>query len=164
MDWKKIHKKRKRKAEKEYRLMNPIPRTWSTEPKLFKTPEALAERFEEYFDTTPQEEWTVTGMCLAIGTNKMTINSYEKREGFKEVVKWAKAMVEWSYELGLRKNGKAGDIFALKNFGWRDDHKYEITGSGGGAVDNKITIEVVDTQQKITTSTQDALGEEDESP
>ena len=34
-------------------------------------------------------------------------------------------IVENSYEMSLRENGRTGDIFALKNFGWRDKMEVE---------------------------------------
>jgi hypothetical protein len=36
------------------------------------------------------------------------------------LINHAKLRIENSYELSLRKNGRSGDIFALKNFGWSD--------------------------------------------
>ena len=32
----------------------------------------------------------------------------------------AKLLIERSYEVSMRVNGRAGDIFGLKNFGWTD--------------------------------------------
>ena len=43
------------------------------------------------------------------------------------------------YEKSLRKDGKTGDIFALKNFGWRDKQEHEHS----GGVNIKIEIEDV---------------------
>ncbi len=83
------------------------------------TPESLQMIIDTYFETTLIGEYTITGLALLVGS-KQLIQDYEKRKDFSEIVKRAKLMVENDYELSLRKNGKAGDIFGLKNFGWKD--------------------------------------------
>ena len=94
-------------------------------PRKFETPDDLRKAIQEYFDSTPINEYTVTGLALAIGTSRVVIDEYMKREGYEDIVREAKAIVENSYELSMRKTGRSGDIFALKNFGWKD--KQEIT-------------------------------------
>ena len=91
------------------------------------TPESLQMIIDTYFETTLIGEYTITGLALLVGS-KQLLQDYEKRKDFSEIVKRAKLMVENDYELSLRKNGKAGDIFGLKNFGWKDtqDHTLEI--------------------------------------
>jgi len=89
------------------------------------TPETLQKVIDEYFKSTPVGEYTVTGLALLVGS-KQLIQDYEKRDGFTEIIKKAKLRVENSYELSLRKNGKAGDIFGLKNFGWRDQKDVKL--------------------------------------
>ena len=94
-------------------------------PRKWKNPEDLIEVINEYFTKTPLEEVTVTGLCLAIGTSRTVMNDYEEREWFKEIISEAKLLIENSYELSLRKNGRTGDIFALKNFWWKDKTEQE---------------------------------------
>lgn len=84
----------------------------------------LIDKIDMYFNTTKEEEITITGLCLSLGINKDTFYEYAKREEYKDVINMARLRVENSYELSLRKYGRSGDIFALKNFGWRD--KQEI--------------------------------------
>ena len=100
-------------------------------PLKFPTPATLAKEMNKYFKDTPKEEWTVTGLCLAMGTTRETLDDYQVRDTYKGIVKQAKLMVENSYELSLRKNGRAGDKFALKNFGWSDKQEQQITGKDG---------------------------------
>ena len=64
---------------------------------------------------------TITGLAIACGTTRKLLCEYEKKEKFKDVIQQAKAFVENSYELSLRKYGRSGDIFGLKNFGWKDE-------------------------------------------
>jgi len=100
-------------------------------PLKFNTPQELEQKAEEYLSSTPNNEWTITGLALALDTTRQTLVNYENRDEFLDTVKKLKTKVENSYELGLRKRGGAGDIFGLKNFGWSDkietEHSGEIT-------------------------------------
>ncbi len=89
-------------------------------PLLFTTPEELAAVINDYFQKTEQEDYTITGLCLSMGTSKQVFCDYGKRDGFKDIVSHARLIVENSYEISLRRYGRTGDIFALKNFGWAD--------------------------------------------
>lgn len=101
-------------------------------PLKFKTVEELDEKAGNYFDSTPITQWTITGLALALDTSRETLMNYEHKVEFFDTIKKYKTKVEYAYELSLRVNGRTGDIFALKNFGWKD--KTEI--------DQNITAEV----------------------
>lgn len=90
------------------------------------TPEELQKVIYSYFGLTPIEEWTVTGLALLVGC-KQTWCEYGNRKDYKDMVTEARLKVENAYELSLRKNGRTGDIFALKNFGWQDKSEVENT-------------------------------------
>lgn len=94
----------------------------------FENPEELQLLINDYFDNTPEEEITITGLCLHLGIVKDTFYNYAKREDYKHIINMARLRVENSYEISLRRNGRTGDIFALKNFGWRDtqEQKTEV--------------------------------------
>lgn len=94
-------------------------------PLKYNNETKLTERINEYFDKTPEEEITITGLCLYLGINKDTFYEYAKRDEYKEIINMARLIVENSYEISLRKNGRTGDIFALKNFGWQDKTEIE---------------------------------------
>ena len=47
-------------------------------------------------------------------------------EEFCNAIKRAKLRVENDYEKALRKNGRAGEIFGLKNFGWKDQQNVQV--------------------------------------
>lgn len=95
-------------------------------PLKIETPEQMAKILNDYFENTAENKITITGLCLALGLDKSTFYDYEKREGYKEIVNRARLIVENSYEISLRENGRTGDIFALKNFGWQDKTEMEI--------------------------------------
>ncbi len=42
-----------------------------------------------YFQNTSQEEYTITGLCLAMGTSKQVFCDYGEREGYKDIVSHA---------------------------------------------------------------------------
>jgi hypothetical protein len=89
-------------------------------PLKFEEPEDLENAINVYLETTEESQLTITGLALSIGTNRQVLTDYEKRENYADLVKTAKCIIENSYELALRASGGAGNIFALKNFGWKD--------------------------------------------
>lgn len=99
-------------------------------PLKFESVDKLTELIDKYFAETKREEWTITGLALALNTSRETLINYQDREEFFDTIKKAKDMVEHSYELDLKKKGHSGSIFALKNFDWSDKQQ----------VDQKTTI------------------------
>ena len=124
------------------------PKAYTARKLKFQTPEIMRKKIDDYFlsisykapkknkdgeeivnglgevymETVFLEEPTVTGLALYLDTNRMTLCNYEGDERFCDVVKYAKSTIEKHYELRNIKRGKAGDIFALKNFGWKDEN------------------------------------------
>ena len=94
-------------------------------PLKFKTPKELKSKIDAYFaqfDNPADKRITITGLALALGTSRETLCNYEKKDEFFDTIKEAKNRVALSYELTLRERGNAGDIFGLKNMGWKDTH------------------------------------------
>jgi hypothetical protein len=100
-------------------------------PLKFETVEGLKSAVELYFEETPKEEWTITGLALALDTTRQTLINYEERDEYLDTIKNAKLKVENSYELDLKKHGRSGTIFALKNFDWRDKTEQEHSNPDG---------------------------------
>ena len=50
----------------------------------------------------------------------------------------ARLIVENSYEMELRKEGRTGTIFALKNFGWKDKIEYEGETKTNGIISDLV--------------------------
>jgi len=101
-----------------------------TRPRIFDKPEQIQKLIDEYFQETASEDITITGLCLHIGIHKDTFYEYGKRKAFAETIRMARMRVENAYEISLRHNGRAGDIFALKNFGWRDKQEVDTNIKG----------------------------------
>ena len=85
----------------------------------------LESDIKKYFDKTPEDEITLTGLILSLDMCKETFYNYSEKPEFKDIINKARLRIENSYELSLRKNGRTGDIFALKNFGWQDKQEIE---------------------------------------
>lgn len=96
---------------------------------VFLTPEHLQEAIDKYFDETPLDELTISGLGLSLGLSTKALTSYAGREDFSDMIARAKQVIENSYELALRRNGRSGDIFALKNFGWKDENTMNVSGN-----------------------------------
>ena len=102
-------------------------------PLKFKTVKELEDKCDEYFNTVNIKEWTITGLALHLDTYRSVLCDYEKlkeRKEFSNTIKKAKLMVENSYEIDLKKSGRSGTIFALKNFNWSDKTEVDHTSKG----------------------------------
>lgn len=91
-------------------------------PLKFKTAQELQNKINAYFKECKLKEipLSITGLALALDTNRQTLINYQDKDGYKNIVDRAKLMIENAYEIRLIENGRSGDIFALKNFGWTD--------------------------------------------
>ena len=123
-------------------------------PLKFETVDELQHKIADYFETVPKEEWTITGLALHLDTYRQTLINYEVREDFMDTIKRAKLMVEHSYEIDLKKHGRTGTIFALKNFDWKDKTETDITSAGeqlpiyGGLSRHTRNTENISTEEK----------------
>lgn len=105
-------------------------------PLKFKSVEELQKKIDAYFKKTAKDEWTITGLAMALDTWRSVLIDYgsglydkEDRE-FSYTVKKAKQKVENGYEIDLKKSGRSGTIFALKNFDWKDKTETDLTTQG----------------------------------
>lgn len=96
-------------------------------PLKWETVEELQVQVDKYFEDTPMNHWTITGLALALNTDRHTLINYSDREEYFHTINKAKLMVENAYEIDLREKGHAGNIFALKNFGWKDKTELDAT-------------------------------------
>ena len=106
------------------------------QPFKYTDPKVFEEKANEYFNATPEERITLTGLLIHLDISKPTLASYLNKEGFKDIILKAKIRIEHAYELSLREKGGAGNIFALKNFGWQDKTETEIYGKNGGPIEH----------------------------
>lgn len=74
---------------------------------------------------------TVTGLSLHLGfANKSSLYDYADKVEFSYSIKKAVSRIEKFHEIAITKGDKCvGNIFALKNFGWKDRTHHEVTGN-----------------------------------
>ena len=97
---------------------------------VFDDPGQLMAVMEGYFNSRPPDQYTLTGLALAVGTSRKTIENYGKRPGFRQLVEEARLLVEHSYELRLGGKNYKGAMFALTNLGWDNKSQQEHSFSG----------------------------------
>ena len=109
-------------------------------PLKFKSRKELQEAVDRYFAMCKEEGEgeTLTGLALALDTTRETLLDYEKRDEFSDTVKRAKLRIEHAYEKRLIARGNGGDIFALKQFGWKDKTEQSINVSGEMSLEGKL--------------------------
>ncbi len=95
-------------------------------PLKWNSPEELQNEINGYFKKTPEDKITITGLVLYLNTSKRLLLNYQEKKEYKEIIEMAKLRVENAYEVDLRKKGRSGDIFALKNFGWTDKQEMDL--------------------------------------
>ena len=106
-------------------------------PLKFKSVEELQERIDEYFALREEQglPFTITGLALHLDTTRDTLCDYEKgsdrRKEFSDTIKKAKMRCEdYAEKVLFTGKNQTGAIFALKNFGWKDQQYQDITSGG----------------------------------
>lgn len=109
-------------------------------PLKFKSAAELEGKIEEYFAECVRtgEPLTVTGLALALDTTRETLMDYQEKNGYSDAVKRAKLRIENAYEKRLIARGNGGDIFALKQFGWKDRTEQAVELSGNMSLESKL--------------------------
>jgi hypothetical protein len=108
-------------------------------PLKFKTVKELDAKIEDYFATIPETKWTWTGLAIHLDTDKWTLHNYVDRPEFSASIKKALLKVENGYEIDLKKYGRSGTIFALKNFDWKDKTEVDQTIKGSLSLTDLFT-------------------------
>lgn len=105
------------------------------QPQLWKTPEELELKIEEYKQhcLKREEPYTMGMLAVFLGCDRKTLVNYSKKDEFFHTIKRVRQMVEASVEVGLLTSPRTvGHIFNLKNnHGWVDKHELEMSGSVG---------------------------------
>lgn len=125
-------------------------------PAKFNSPEELDKRIEAYFaggmnkrkvvigksDNRQVIELpmpTISGLVRFCGfCDRQSFYEYEKKPEFTYIIKKGRLRIEQEYEELLMNGLGVGAIFALKNFGWKDDHSPLVT------IDNRKTFVYLD--------------------
>lgn len=130
-------------------------------PAKYKNATELSEACNGYFEYIKGEkkleigddgliEWvrypesaTVTGLVLYLGfSHRQSLDDYEKKKVFSDIIKRARLRIENQYELKLHGDKNVGAIFALKNMGWRDKVESGFTNNDGKDVSPITGMEI----------------------
>ena len=99
-------------------------------PAFYETAEQLDEAIQSYFETC-DEKPTITGLAYHLGfESRQSFYDYQENKEFSYTLKKARLRIESNYEKMLHKQSCAGAIFALKNFGWKDQTQIDHTTKG----------------------------------
>jgi hypothetical protein len=120
-------------------------------PLKFNSVEDLQIKIDEFFEITPVEDRTITGLALHLNTFRDVLMDYEAGnydddKDFSSTIKRAKARIANEYEKRLVKRGNAGDIFALKNFGWSDKQEIDMNIKGEVSLSG-LAKQAIDTKE-----------------
>lgn len=100
-------------------------------PMKFKTVKELKDKCDAFFTKMDEEKlpYTITGLALALHTSRETLCDYQEKDEYSDTIKEAKMKCQNYAEQRLYMGGQAaGPIFALKNFGWRDQQEIKHSG------------------------------------
>ncbi len=95
----------------------------------YPKPELLLKRGMEYVQQRNKEKKPVlySGLLLWLGLSRTTFLEYGKRDKFGEIVDTLKTYIQKDYEELLHSGKPVGAIFALKQFGWKDEENLVST-------------------------------------
>ena len=112
-------------------------------PLTFGTNEELEKAISDYFDYCKENKKpeTIAGLACYLEVDRTTIYNYEKKDEFFHTVKKARDRILAGLEEALFTEGKSGQIFLAKNYGYSDKQELEHTGKGGS--DIRIIVEGV---------------------
>lgn len=119
------------------------PRWKNGKPPEISSPQEFMHLFNKYIQycIEKNERPTLKGFIWRIGLSSyQSLTNYENKPEFMEPIKRAKLYIEYQYELDLRSQSPAGAIFALKNFGWKDE-QHVSHGGAMGVLDGKSPAE-----------------------
>lgn len=117
-------------------------------PAFYETNEQLEKEIDRYFNETQDDDIAITWLALFLWfTSRAALLNYEEKPEFVNTIKKAKFMVELMYEKRLIKRGNGWDIFALKNFDWKD--KFENDNNNANA---DVTDVLTPEQKRIIAS------------
>lgn len=125
--------------EKRKRRGRPPKKNKGGRPPKFKTVKEMQEQIDAYLNSCGWQKIgdrqvfipaTVTGLAVALDTNRDTLVNYGKKNKFSDTIKRAKAYCEASLEQGAL-NGTLNPTFSIfsakNNFKWVDKSEVEKT-------------------------------------
>lgn len=112
-------------------------------PPLFKTVQELEKIIGVYFQYCIDnfERPTIAGLAYHTGFHRDAIYSYEKKDRFADTIKRARDFILYRWEEhALSTTNAAGVIFVMKNYGYSDNSKLDVTSKGDKVKSIDVTI------------------------
>ena len=127
-------------------------------PLKFKTNKELKTAIDEYFEYCREYDKpeTIAGLAYHLEVERKTIYNYEARDQFLLTIKKARDRILAGLEEALFTEGKSGQIFLAKNYGYSDKQEHEHTGKDGGPIKtehkpdlSKLSVEELKNLERI---------------
>lgn len=111
-------------------------------PPLWNTSEELEKEIQGYYSHCEEKKkpLTIAGLAVWLGVDRQTIYNYETKDEFFGTIKKARDHILAGLEEALFTEGKAGQIFLAKNYGYTD--KQEIDQNIGNKDDKPFTVKL----------------------
>jgi len=87
----------------------------------------LNNLWEQVYQKQWFEDPTVTGLAIYLWVESDTLLNYEGKEEFFGTIRYWKKIIQKYYEERLVRRGNSWDIFAMKNFWWKDKIEVDNT-------------------------------------
>ena len=106
-------------------------------PLSYKTANELQKAIDLYFDVCEEKERppTIAGLAYSLGVDRHTVYNYENKDDFFHTIKRARERILVYLEEMLMTEGRGGQIFIAKNYGYTDKQEHELTGKDGGPIE-----------------------------
>lgn len=135
-------------------------------PLALESPEELEDGVCIYFEKCNEERIpaTMPGLTCHLGVAQRTLQDFADREGYDEILVFAKQLIEHQRNLMLfdKDTPTAGVIFDLvNNYGWVNSQRNEHSGLGGGAIQANVTSIPMpaDVQNELDAHKEELAGE-----
>ena len=98
-------------------------------PRLFSTPAELQARIDDYFENCRDggKPFTIAGMAYWLEMDRQTFYNYKERDEYFGTIKRARDKILATLEEMIVVDGRAGQIFLAKNYGYTDKQEIEST-------------------------------------
>ena len=92
------------------------------------TPDSFEKEIRKYFRETPEESWTLPGLCIFCDITTRTFQRYANTEEYADLCQRVKDVLNNKRELMLERGEGYGNgiIFLLKVNGYQDTQQIEL--------------------------------------
>lgn len=102
-------------------------------PPKWTDPKVIEKLGNAYFEMCEKKKlpFTITGLALALDTTRDVLMDYQEKDEFSNTIKRLKLRCEnYAEQQAFMGRNQAGSIFALKNYGWKDQQSHDHTTGG----------------------------------